>query len=52
MSVMAIYRQLSRLPEFVFPNERDNAYDSRDEWNGGEHPHNRIQKSMAISASP
>lgn len=46
------YRQLSGLPELVFPNERDNTYESRDEWNGGEHPYKRIQKSMGQECQP
>lgn len=45
-------RQLSGLPELVFPNERDNTYESRDEWNGCEHPYNRIQKSTGQECQP
>ena len=52
MSAIAMLRQLSRLPELVFPSERDNAYDSRNNWNGGEYPRNSIQKRMVCLCQP
>jgi hypothetical protein len=49
---MGMLRQLLSPPQLIFPNERDYAYESRNEWNSGEHPHNRIPKSMGYQRQP